>query len=132
MTGTTVMVCQDEAGTDASSRRAAAWVGKNATTAVDPPRVTDCSSVIRCQSRPRWPHSIKTRFAISDVIADEDMGEATRADMTTWTGCIAGALTETEFAVEAAGLEEIEVRETHRVHEHAAAAIILGRKPLAP
>ena len=51
--------------------------------------------------------------------------------MAAWTGCIAGALTETEFrrALAAAGLEEIEIRETHRVHEHAAAAIIRARKP---
>ena len=33
------------------------------------------------------------RFAVSDVIADPDMDEATRADMAQWTGCIAGALT---------------------------------------
>ena len=33
------------------------------------------------------------RFAVSDVIADADMDEATRADMQEWTGCIAGALT---------------------------------------
>ena len=37
------------------------------------------------------------RFAVSDVIADEDMDEATRADMARWTGCIAGALTRAEF-----------------------------------
>ena len=30
------------------------------------------------------------RFAVSDVIADPDMDEATRADMRAWTGCIAG------------------------------------------
>ncbi len=34
------------------------------------------------------------RFAVSDVIADTDMDEATRADMAAYTGCIAGALTE--------------------------------------
>ena len=33
------------------------------------------------------------RFAVSDVVADPDMDEATRADMERWTGCIAGALT---------------------------------------
>ena len=46
------------------------------------------------------------RFAVSDVIADEDMDERTRADMAAWTGCIAGALTEREFAdaLQAAGL----------------------------
>lgn len=70
------------------------------------------------------------RFAVSDVIADPDMDDATRADMAMWTGCIAGALTETEFreALIAAGLENIEIRETHRVHEHAAAAIIRASK----
>ena len=36
------------------------------------------------------------RFAVSDVIADPDMDDATRADMAAWTGCIAGALTEAE------------------------------------
>jgi arsenite methyltransferase len=71
------------------------------------------------------------RFAVSDVIADPGMDEQTRADMAAWTGCIAGALTETEFrsALSAAGLEDVEIRETHRVHEHAAAAIIRARKP---
>jgi len=70
-------------------------------------------------------------FAVSDVIADQGMDEATKADMASWTGCIAGALTEAEFtaALESAGLEEIEIRETHRVHEHAGAAIIRARKP---
>ena len=72
------------------------------------------------------------RFAISDVIADSDMDEQTKADMQSWTGCIAGALTEQEFhdALTAAGLQDAEFRQTHRVHEHAAAAIIRARKPL--
>ena len=71
------------------------------------------------------------RFAVSDVIADEDMDDATRQDMQQWTGCIAGALTEAEFRheLEAAGFSEIEIRETHRAHEHAGAAIIRARKP---
>jgi ubiquinone/menaquinone biosynthesis C-methylase UbiE len=66
------------------------------------------------------------RFAVSDVIADPDMDEQTRADMAAWTGCIAGALTAEEFrsALTDAGFDEIEIRETHRVHEHAGAAII--------
>jgi SAM-dependent methyltransferase len=73
------------------------------------------------------------RFAVSDVIADEDMDDATRADMQQWTGCIAGALTRAEFegALAAAGLADVEIRETHRVHEHAAAAIVRARKGAA-
>jgi len=71
------------------------------------------------------------RFAVSDVIADEGMDEATRADMEAFTGCIAGALTEAEFraALTAAGLTGIEIRETHRVHASAISAIVRARKP---
>ena len=71
------------------------------------------------------------RFAVSDVIADADMDAATRADMAQWTGCVAGALTRAEFeqALTDAGLTEIEIRETHRVHEHASSAIVRARKP---
>jgi hypothetical protein len=51
--------------------------------------------------------------------------------MAAWTGCIAGALTEAEFRreLEASGFEQIHVQPTHRVHEHASAAIIRARKP---
>src|SRR4051812_24928279 len=71
------------------------------------------------------------RLAVSDVIADPDMDEATRADMAAWTGCIAGALTEEEFrsALAAAGLVDVEIRPTHRVHEFAGSAIVRARKP---
>jgi SAM-dependent methyltransferase len=66
------------------------------------------------------------RFAISDVVADPGMDEATRADMAAWTGCIAGALTREEFeqGLAAAGFSDVEITETHRVHEHAASAIV--------
>lgn len=66
------------------------------------------------------------RLAFSDVIADEGMDEATKADMAAWTGCIAGALTEARFtdALTAAGFTDVEIRPTHRVHTHAQAAII--------
>jgi arsenite methyltransferase len=73
------------------------------------------------------------RFAVSDVIADPDMDEAARRDMQQWTGCVAGALTRAEFesALVSAGLVDVEIRETHRVHEHAAAAIVRAVKPAA-
>jgi arsenite methyltransferase len=71
------------------------------------------------------------RFAVSDVIADEGMDEATRTDLAQWTGCIAGALTEAEFraALAGAGFIDVEIRPTHRVHEHAGSAIVRARKP---
>ena len=73
------------------------------------------------------------RFAVSDVVADEDMDDATRADMEQWTGCIAGALTEADYRaqLEAAGFEAVEVKETHRVHERAASGIIRARVPVS-
>jgi ubiquinone/menaquinone biosynthesis C-methylase UbiE len=71
------------------------------------------------------------RFAVSDVIADEGMDEATRRDMQEWTGCVAGALTRAEFERELAGvgLVDIAIEETDRVHEHAGSAIVRARKP---
>ncbi|MHB8431209.1 MAG: arsenite methyltransferase [Acidimicrobiales bacterium] len=71
------------------------------------------------------------RFAVSDVIADPNMDDATRADMAAWTGCIAGALTAEQYqaALVAAGLINVEITETHRVHGHAAGALIHARKP---
>jgi arsenite methyltransferase len=73
------------------------------------------------------------RFAVSDVLADENMDDATRADMQAYTGCIAGALTRAEFEqiLTAAGFEQIEIQETHRVHEYAGSAIIRARVPAA-
>jgi arsenite methyltransferase len=73
------------------------------------------------------------RFAVSDVIADPDMDRATREDMQQWTGCVAGALTRGQFETVLAyeGLVDIEILETHRVHEHAASAIVRARKPPA-
>jgi ubiquinone/menaquinone biosynthesis C-methylase UbiE len=71
------------------------------------------------------------RFAVTDVIADPEMDAATRADMAAWTGCIAGALTRAEFeqTLAKAGLVDVQVRETHRVHAHASSAIVRARKP---
>jgi arsenite methyltransferase len=71
------------------------------------------------------------RFAVSDIVADEDMDPATRADMQQWTGCIAGALTRAEFegALADAGFVDIEIQETHRVHEQAGSAIVRARRP---
>jgi len=59
------------------------------------------------------------------------MDEATRSDMAQWTGCIAGALTRNDFEklLAAAGFESIEIEDTHRVHDHAASAIIRATRP---
>jgi arsenite methyltransferase len=66
------------------------------------------------------------RLAISDVVADPGLDDATRSDMAAWTGCVAGALTEAEFrqALAAAGLTDVEITPTHRVHTQASSSII--------
>ena len=74
------------------------------------------------------------RFAVSDVVADPDIGESDRAAVDQWTGCVAGALTAKQYTqlLTGAGLEDVEIIEGHRVHERAASAIVRARKPALP
>ena len=53
--------------------------------------------------------------------------------MAAYIGCVAGALTEAEFraALSDAGLTDVDIRVTHRVHEQATSAIVRARKPEA-
>ncbi len=88
----------------------------------------DKAQVLRDVSRVLRPGG---RFAVSDVIADDDMDEATRADLAQWAGCIAGALTRAQYEamLTSAGLVDVSIRETHRVHAHAGSAIVRARRP---
>ncbi len=45
--GVTVTVCEDKAGTDESSRRAAAWVSENVSATADPPAITEGETVLQ-------------------------------------------------------------------------------------
>ena len=89
---------------------------------------TDKPQVLRETARVLKPGG---RLAVSDVIADPGMDDATRSDLAQYVGCVAGALTADEYTrhLTAAGLTDIEITETHRVHQHAGSAIIRARKP---
>ena len=45
--GVTVTVCEDKAGTDESSRRAAEWVKENVGATADPPAITEGDTVLQ-------------------------------------------------------------------------------------
>ena len=45
--GVTVTVCEDKAGTDESTRRAADWVRENLSATVDPPAITEGDTVLQ-------------------------------------------------------------------------------------
>jgi hypothetical protein len=44
--GITVTICEDKVGTDESSNRAAGWVKENVSGTVDPPAITEGSTVL--------------------------------------------------------------------------------------
>lgn len=45
--GMSVTACQDKAGTDESSNRAAGWVKENVSGSVDPPEITEGSTILQ-------------------------------------------------------------------------------------
>ena len=48
--GVTVTVCEDKAGTDESSRRAAEWVKENLSATANPPAITEGDAVLQFSS----------------------------------------------------------------------------------
>lgn len=72
------------------------------------------------------------RIGISDIVAEDALSPAERAERGSFVGCIAGALSESEFraGLEETGLTDIEVKLTHRVADGMHAAIVRARKPL--
>ncbi|MBM2811266.1 MAG: arsM [Chloroflexi bacterium] len=59
------------------------------------------------------------RFAVSDVVVQGELSAAVRSDMESWTGCVAGALEESQYRqlLSQAGFEAIDLEIT-RVYEH--------------
>ncbi len=71
------------------------------------------------------------RVGISDVVADDALAPAERATRGSFVGCIAGALSFSEYraGLDAAGLTDITVEPTHEVADGLHGAIIRATKP---
>jgi SAM-dependent methyltransferase len=71
------------------------------------------------------------RIGIADIVADDTLTAAERAERGDYVGCIAGALSFAEYrrGLEAAGFTRIEITPTHQVAEGMHAAAIRATKP---
>jgi SAM-dependent methyltransferase len=71
------------------------------------------------------------RIGVADVVADNDLTAAQRAERGDWVGCIAGALSFAEYekGLTDAGFVDIEITPTHEAVEGMHSAIIRARKP---
>jgi SAM-dependent methyltransferase len=72
------------------------------------------------------------RIGVSDVVAENRLSPAERAERGGWVGCIAGALSigEYEQGLLAAGFVDVEITPAHEVADGLHSAIVRARKPL--
>jgi arsenite methyltransferase len=73
------------------------------------------------------------RFGVSDVVAEDHLDAAQRAERGSYVGCIAGALSIGEYrdGLAAAGFTDISITPTHQVADGMHSAIIRASKPAA-
>jgi SAM-dependent methyltransferase len=71
------------------------------------------------------------RIGISDIVSDDGLSPEQRAERGSYAGCIAGALSFSEYraGLTAAGLVDAEVRATHSVGDGLHGAIVRATKP---
>src|SRR5689334_17076934 len=71
------------------------------------------------------------RIGISDIVAEDHLSAEQRAERGSFAGCIAGALSISEFraGLEAVGLIDISITPSHTVTDGMVSAIIRARKP---
>ena len=74
------------------------------------------------------------RIGVSDIVAEDRLTEADRAQRGSYVGCIAGALSKSEYVagLEAAGFEGVSVEFTHEVADGMHGAIVKALKTRAP
>jgi arsenite methyltransferase len=73
------------------------------------------------------------RVGVSDVVAEDRLSHAERAERGSYVGCIAGALSKAEYeaGLEAAGFEDVSVEFTHGVADGMHGAIVKAVKAVA-
>lgn len=71
------------------------------------------------------------RIAITDIVADDGLTSAEIAERGEWTGCIAGALTQTAYAqgLTGAGFADVTLTATHEVADRMQSMVIRATKP---
>lgn len=72
------------------------------------------------------------RVAITDIVADDRLTPAQRAERGSHVGCIAGAMSFGEYraALEGCGFEEVSLTATHEVADGMSAVIVRARRPV--
>jgi arsenite methyltransferase len=70
------------------------------------------------------------RIGVSDVVAEDRLDPEQRAERGSYVGCIAGALSRSEYVggLEAAGFEDVSVEFTHEVADGMLGAIVQARR----
>jgi arsenite methyltransferase len=71
-------------------------------------------------------------LGVSDIVADDHLTPAERAERGSYVGCIAGALSFTEYreGLNAAGFTDIDLTPTHRAADGMHSTIVRARKPV--
>jgi SAM-dependent methyltransferase len=74
------------------------------------------------------------RVGVSDVVAEDSLSPAERAERGSYVGCIAGALSKAEYeqGLAAAGFEDVSVTFTHQVADGMHGAIVKATKTSQP
>jgi SAM-dependent methyltransferase len=74
------------------------------------------------------------RVGVSDIVAEDHLTHEDRAERGSYVGCIAGALSKSEYlaGLEAAGFEDVSVDFTHEVADGMYSAIVKARKTETP
>jgi arsenite methyltransferase len=92
---------------------------------------TDKAAVLTEMSRVLKPGG---RIGISDVVAEDELSSADRAERGSYVGCVAGALSKGEYVegLEATGFEDVSVEFTHRVADGMHSAIVKAVKTPRP